>query len=89
MHSLYLHKKYLEILLLLCDLHILESDQIKEESNKKGFCFSSNFLATFVTKSNFLLFFEQLFEKLLETFWKISGNLWKALVEQLNKGSDK
>ena len=53
MHSLYLHKKYLEILLLLCDLHILESDQIKEESNKKGFCFSSNFLATFVTKSNF------------------------------------
>ena len=37
------------------------------------------FRTTFVTKSNFWLFFEQLFEKLQETFWKISSNLWKAL----------
>ena len=47
---------------------------------KEGFVFSSNYWATFVTKSNFWLFFEQLFEKLRGTFWKISNKLWKALV---------
>ena len=32
-------------------------------------------------------FFEQLFEKLRETFWEISSNLWKALatIESLFK----
>ena len=39
----------------------------------------SNFWAAFATKSNFWLFFEQLFEKLRETFWKILSNLWKVL----------
>ena len=53
---------------------------------KLVFVFLSNFWATFVNaKSNFWLFFfflttfEQLFEKLRDTFWKISSNLWKAL----------
>ena len=49
---------------------------------KNVFVFSSNFWATFVTKSKFWWFFEQLlrkfFEKLRETFWKISSNLRKA-----------
>ena len=50
----------------------------------KVFAFLSNFWATFVNaKRNFwLLFlatFEHLFEKLRDTFWKISNNLWKAL----------
>ena len=47
MHSLYLHKKYLEILLLLCNLHILASDLIKEESNKKRFCFFDQIFCNF------------------------------------------
>ena len=65
--------KCLEILHLIYKLHILASDP------KKSFCsFSSNFWATFVTKSNFCLFFEQLFEKLREAFWKISSSFWKA-----------
>ena len=42
---------------------------------KNVFVFSSNFWATFVTKSNFWLCLEQLFEKFRETFWKISSNL--------------
>ena len=48
---------------------------------KNVFVFSSNFWATFVTKSKFWWFFEQLlrkfFEKLRETFWKISSNCGK------------
>ena len=38
------------------------------------------FWATFVTKKKLLTFFEQLFQKLRETFQEISSNLWKALV---------
>ena len=30
-------------------------------------------------QKDFFFFFEQLFEKLRETFWEISSNLWKAL----------
>ena len=47
MHSLYLHKKYFEILLFLCNSHILASDQIKEESNKKGFRYKKQLLTFF------------------------------------------
>jgi len=60
-------QKCLEILLLLYNLHIFASDQIKEESNKKIF----------------FCLFEQLFEKLRATFWEISSNLWKAVGEAL------
>ena len=66
MHSLYLHKKYFEILLFLCNLHILASDQIKEESNKKGFCFFEQLFSNFRYKKQLLTFFEQLFEKLIK-----------------------
>ena len=48
-------------------------------SPKNVFAFSSNVWATLVTKNNFWLFYEQLFEKLRETFWKISSNFWKGL----------
>ena len=53
MHSLYLHKKYLGILLLLYNLDILASDQIKEESNQKIFCFFEQLFSNFRSKSNF------------------------------------
>ena len=46
--------------------HSLTSDQIKEERDKKSFCY---FLATF----------EQLFEKFRATCWEISSNVWQAL----------
>ena len=54
------------MLLFLNRLHILASDQIIEDRNKKEFLF---FSATF----------EQLFEKFGATFWEISTNLWQAL----------
>ena len=57
MHSLYLHKKYFEILLFLCNSHILASDQIKEESNKKGFCFFEQLFSNFRYKKQLLTFF--------------------------------
>ena len=61
MHSLYLHKKCMEILLLLCNLDILASDQIKEETNKKIFCFFEQLFSNFRYKKQLLTFF-------LETF---------------------
>ena len=55
---------------------------------KKGFVFPSNFWAAFVIKSIFWLFFfsatfEHFFflDKLKDTFWKISSNLWKSLTK--------
>ena len=36
-------------------------------------------------KRNFLVFLEQLFEKLWATFWEILGNLWKALLKSIPK----
>ena len=47
-----------------------------EESNNKKvltFVFLSNFEQFSLQKATF----EQLFEKLRETFWEISSNLWK------------
>ena len=56
---------------MLYDLHILASDQIKEESNKKSVCFFDQLLSNFRYKKQLLTFFEQLFEKIRETFWKM------------------
>ena len=71
MHSLYLHKKCIEILLLLCNLDILASDQIKEETNKKIFCFFEQLFSNFRYKKQLLIFFfRNIFRKLRETFWK-------------------
>ena len=68
-------QKWLEILLLSYNLHILASDQ------KRVFV-SEQLLSKFHPKKQLLIVFwvtfEQLFEKFRETFWKISSNLWKA-----------
>ena len=58
---------------------------------QKVLIFPSNIWAAFVIKSIFwLFFFQQLlciffFEKLKETFWKISGNLWKTLTRVIER----
>ena len=63
------------VICTICSLQILTSDQ------DKFLLFSSNFWATLVIYKKPLLFFGQRFDKLRETFWKISSNLWKALAE--------
>ena len=56
------------------------SGQINEEGNKKVlFFFWAAFKQLFSQTATFD-FFEKLYEKLRETFWEISSNLWKALV---------
>ena len=60
----------------ICSLQILASDQ-----NKFLLFWATFEQLSLLTKSHFWLFFEQRFEKLRETFWKISSNLWKALAE--------
>ena len=68
----------IEVLLLLYNLHIFASDQIKEERNNNN---NKKWLvATFEQLSLQKATFEQLFEKLRATFWEISSNLWKALI---------
>ena len=62
----------------ICSLQILASDQ------NKFLLFWATFEQLSFTKTHFWLFFEQRFEKLRETFWKISSNLWKALAEVPN-----
>ena len=49
-------------ILLLYNLRILAPDQ-------KSFCFFEQLISNFRYKSNFWLFFEQIFERLQETFW--------------------
>ena len=60
----------------ICSLQILASDQ-----NKFLLFWATFEQLSLLTKSHFWLFFGQRFEKLRETFWKISSNLWKALAE--------
>ena len=72
MHSLYLHKKCIEILLLLCNLDILASDQIKEETNKKIFCFFEQLFSNFRYKKQRLIFFLETF---LGNYGKHFGNI--------------
>ena len=55
------------------------SGQINEEGNKKVLFFLAAFKQLFSQTATFD-FFEKLYEKLRETFWEISSNLWKALV---------
>jgi len=78
-------QKYSDILLLLYRFHIFASDQIKEERNKKSFCFLWQLSLQKATFDFFGATFEQLFEKFLETFWEISSNLWQALVPVIVK----
>ena len=63
----------------ICSLQILASDQ-----NKFLLFWATFEQLSLLTKSHFWLFLEQRFEKLRETFWKISSNLWKALAEVPN-----
>ena len=62
--------------LVVFNLHILASDQ------KTFLFFRATFEQLSLQKATFdclLVTFEQLFEKLRETFWKFLSNLWKAL----------
>ena len=63
----------------ICSLQILASDQ-----NKFLLFWATFEQLSLLTKTHFWLFVEQRFEKLRETFWKISSNLWKALAEVPN-----
>ena len=75
-NAVYVAEKCLEILLLLYNLHILASEQ------KTFLFFRATFEQLSLQKATFdclLVTFEQLFEKLRETFWKILSNLSKAL----------
>ena len=62
--------------LVVYNLHILASDQTT------FLFFRATFEQLSLQKATFdclLVTFEQLFEKLRETFWKFLSNLWKAL----------
>ena len=83
-------QKCLEMLLFLYRLHIFASDQIKEEKNKKSFCFFffQQLLSNFRRKKQLWTFFgatfQQLFEKFRATFGKSRATCGKPYHRRLH-----